>query len=65
MSRIVLSISISFFDLSNLGQASVLKVAYTVKPLNSEHLRVLKNLPVIDKCPLSRGNLIKIVKFGT
>ena len=65
MSRIVLSISISFFDLSNLGQASVLKVAYTVKPLNSEHLRVLKNLPVIDRCPLSRGNLIKIVKFGT
>ena len=55
----------SFFDISNLGQASVLKVAHTVKPLNSEHLRVLKNLPVIDRCPLLRGNLIKIVKFGT
>ena len=65
MSRIELSISMSFFDLSNLGQASVLKVAHTVKPLNSEHLRVLKNLPVIDRCPLLRGNLIKIVKFGT
>ena len=37
----------------------------TVKPLNSEHLRVLKYLSVIERCPLSGGNLIKIVTFGT
>ena len=37
----------------------------TVKPLNSEHLRVLKNLSVVERCPLLGGNLTKIVTFGT
>ena len=32
----------------------------TVKPLNSGHLRVLKSLSVIKRCPLLRGGLIKI-----
>ena len=40
-------------------------VQYTVKPLNSGHLQVLKNLSVIEKCPLLGGNLKKIVTFGT
>ena len=36
---------------------------YAVKPVNSGHLRVLKNLSVIEKClcPLLGGNLRKIV----
>ena len=38
---------------------------YTVKPLNSEHLRVLKNLSVIKRCSLLGGNSEKIVTFGT
>ena len=37
----------------------------TVKPLNSGHLRVLKNLSVVERCPLLEGNLIKIATFGT
>ena len=37
----------------------------TVKPLNSGHLRVLKNLSVIKRCPLLGGSLTKIVTFGT
>ena len=36
-----------------------------MKPLNSGHLRVLKNLSVIGRCPLLGGNLKKIVAFGT
>ena len=36
-----------------------------VKPLNSGHLMVSKNLSVIEKCPLLGGNLRKIVTFGT
>ena len=36
-----------------------------MKPLNSGHLRVLKNLSVIGRCPLLGGNLKKIVTFGT
>ena len=36
-----------------------------MKPLNDGHLRVLKNLSIIDKCPLLGGNLKKIVTFGT
>ena len=36
----------------------------TVKPLNIEHLRVLKNLSVIKRCPLLGGSLTKIVTFG-
>ena len=37
----------------------------TVKPLNSEHLRVLKNLFVSERCPLLGGNFKKIVTFET
>ena len=38
---------------------------HTVKPLNSGHLRVLKNLSVIKKRPLLGGSLTKIVTLGT
>ena len=37
----------------------------TVKPLTNGHLRVLKNLYVIERCPVLRGNLTKIVTFET
>ena len=37
----------------------------TVKPLNSGHLRVLKNLSVIKSCPLLGGCINKIVTFWT
>ena len=37
----------------------------TVKPLNSRHLRVLKNVPVIKRYPLLGSSLTKIVTFGT
>ena len=37
----------------------------TVKPLNSGHLRVLKKLSVIKRCPLLGGSLTKIVTIGT
>ena len=30
---------------------------YAVKRLNSGHQRFLKNLPVIERCPLLGGNL--------
>ena len=40
-------------------------VKNTVKPLNSGHLRVLKGFSVINRCPLLRGSLTKIVTFGT
>ena len=36
-----------------------------MKPLNSGHLRVFKNLSAIERCPLFGGNLTKIVTFGT
>ena len=36
-----------------------------MKPLNSRHLRVLKNLSVIKTCPLLGGSLTKIATFGT
>ena len=36
-----------------------------MKPLNSGHLRILKNLSVIERYPLLGGNLKKIVAFGT
>ena len=36
----------------------------TVKPLNSGHLWVLKNVSVIERCLLLGGNLKKIVTFG-
>ena len=38
---------------------------HTVKPLNSGHLRVLKNVSVIKRCPLLGDSLAKIVIFGT
>ena len=38
---------------------------YAVKPLNSGHLQVLKNLSVIERCQLLGVNLKKIVTFGT
>ena len=37
----------------------------TVKPLNSGHLQVLKNLSVIERCPLLGGNFTLTVIFGT
>ena len=36
-----------------------------MKPLNSGHLRVLKDLSVINRCPLLGGSLTEIVTFGT
>ena len=36
-----------------------------MKPLNSGHLRVFKNLSVIERCPLLGGNFKKIATFGT
>ena len=36
-----------------------------MKPLNIGHLRVLKNLSVIEKSPQLGGNFKKIVTFGT
>ena len=41
------------------------KILTTVKPLNSGHLRVLKNLSAIKRCTLLRGSLTKIVTFRT
>ena len=36
-----------------------------MKPPNSGHLRVLKNLSIIERCWLLGGSLKKIVTFGT
>ena len=36
-----------------------------MKPLNSVHLLVLKNLSVIKRCPLLGGSLTKTVTFWT
>ena len=47
------------------GKDTKIKFNTTVKPLNSRHLRVLKNLSVIERCQLLGGNLKKIVTFGT
>ena len=38
---------------------------YTVKPLNSGHLRVLKHLSIIKRCPLLGDSLTKIASVGT
>ena len=43
----------------------VQQYAVTVEPLNSGHLRVLKSLSVIKRCPLLGGSLTKIVTFET
>ena len=45
--------------------ATVYGRKYTVKPLNSGQLRVLGNLPIIERCPLLGSNLRNIVTFGT
>ena len=37
----------------------------TVKPLNSGHLQVLKNLSVMQRCPVLGGNLKNIFLSGT
>ena len=37
----------------------------TVKPLNSGHLQIFKNMSFIERCPLLGGNFKKIVTFGT
>ena len=37
----------------------------TVKLLNIKHIRILKNLSVMKRCPLLGGSLTKIVTFGT
>ena len=36
-----------------------------MKPLNSGHLWIFKNVSVINRCPLMGDKLTKIVKFGT
>ena len=36
-----------------------------MKPLNSGHLRVLKNLSVIERFPLPGDNFKKTITFGT
>ena len=45
-------------------KSTIKKVENTLKPLNSGHLRVLKDLSVTERCPLLRGSLAKIVTFG-
>ena len=57
----VYELSGSFVSFSSLRQSEkMLQIfvfrSYTVKPLNSGHLRVLKNLSVIERCPLLGGN---------
>ena len=42
--------------------STILNILSTLKLLT---LRVLKNLSVIERCPLLGGNLTKIVTFGT
>ena len=49
----------------NAMSAEEIYVQNRVKSLNNGHLRVLKNLSVIERCPLLRGILKKIVTFGT
>ena len=50
---------VSFNNLKKLLLDSI------VKPLNRAHLQVLKNLSVIERCPLLGVGLTKIVAFGT
>ena len=38
--------------------------AVTVKPLNSGHLQVLKNLSAIERCLLLGGNLKRLLQLG-
>ena len=53
------------FWISEAACISIVLNANTVKPLNSGHLRVLRNLSVIERCLLLGGNLKKTVTFGT
>ena len=55
-----LSLDVPFFCL-NIND----RKTSTVKPLNSGHLPVSKNLSVIERCPLVEGNLKKIITLGT
>ena len=52
------------FFLFDLTYIIWLYFLYTVRPLNSGQLQVLKNLCVIERCPLLGGNLKKTVPFG-
>ena len=49
------------------NKVNILKSTFitTVKPLKRGHLRLLKNLSVIKRCPLLGGSLTEIVTFGT
>ena len=49
----------------NATPAEEIYVQNRVKSLNNGHLWVLKNLSVIERCPLLGGNLEKIITFGT
>ena len=40
-------------------------LTYSVKPLKSRHLRVIKKLFVIERFPLLGGNFKKIATIGT
>ena len=48
------------FDLITRTRGNTANI-FTVKPLNTTHLRVLKHLSVIERCPLLGGNFKKIV----
>ena len=47
------------------GRLMEYNMSHTAKPLKNGHLRVLKNLSVIERCQLLGGNLKKIVTFRT
>ena len=49
---------------SNIKYKKTKNKADRVKPLNRGHLRVLKNLSAIKRCPLLGGSLTKIVIFA-
>ena len=55
----------NYFPEVNATPAEEIYVQNRVKTLNNGHLRVLKDLSVIERCPLLGGNLEKIVTFGT
>ena len=67
LESLLLTLQLTFFPVSLLLDfyALFVFIFYTVKPLNSRHLRVLKNLSIIERCPVFGGNLKKIVTFGT
>ena len=67
MESLLLTLQLTCFPVSLLLDfyALFVFIFYTVKPLTSGHLRVLKNLSIIERCPVFGGNLKKIVTFGT